>query len=189
MANTETFYKGLMASEDIQSYVGSCKFQSGGVDAIVKDGALVTLGGLAKNKAYGNTALDYNVYVATAPAADTDPVVIVDLSEVSQGVIAGNNYKIGTKLVGLQCKAGFPARYRILAKHDRFWIAGDCFNADPTVGQYAIPTAGTTYFTPSVSDASATKFCVKIQDSRDFTVGAGLAGSGRTGKLYLCEVL
>lgn len=189
MANTETFYKGLMASEDVKSYLGTTKFKASNAYAQIHDGALVTLGGLDVNNAYGATALDYNVYTSTAPAADTDPVVIVDLAEVSQGVIAGNNYKIGIKAVGLKCLAGFPARYRVPQKHDRFWISGDCFNADPTVGQFAIPTAGTTYFTPSSTDASAAKFCVKIQDSRDFTVGQTLAGTGRTGKLYLCEVL
>lgn len=189
MANTETFYKGLMASEDVKSYLGTTKFKASNAYAQIHDGALVTLGGLDVNNAYGATALDYNVYTSTAPAADTDPVVIIDLAEVSQGVIAGNNYKIGIKAVGLKCLAGFPARYRVPQKHDRFWVSGDCFNADPTVGEFAIPTAGTTYFTPSSTDASATKFCVKIQDSRDFTVGQTLAGTGRTGKLYLCEVL
>lgn len=189
MANTETFYKGLMASEDVKSYLGSTKYKVGDDYAQIHDGALVVLGGLDNNAAYGATAVDYNVYTSTAPAADTDPVVLIDLSEVSQGTIAGNNYKIGVKAVGLRCLAGFPARYRIPVKHDRYWISGDCFNADPTVGEYAIPTAGTTYYTPSASDASATKFCVKILDSRDFTVGQTLAGTGRTGKLYLVQVL
>ena len=190
MANTETFYKGLMASEDVQSYVGSCKFKNGDNYAIVSDGALVELDGLADNPVYGNTALDYNVYNAKAPSANNASVVIVDLSEVSQGVIAGNNYKIGAKLVGLQCKAGFPSRYRVPVKHDRYWVSGDCFTAEPSVGNFAVAAANTTKHTPAIlSDVETGQYCVKIQDSRDFTVGAGLAGSGSTGKLYLCEVL
>lgn len=189
MANTETFSKGLMASESVQSYVGSLKFKASGVYADVKDGALVTLGDLAPASVYGDGAVDFNVYEATAPVNDTDPIVIVDLSEVSQGVIAGNNYKMGSKLIGLHCKAGFPARYRVPMKHDKFWVSGDCFNNDPTVGEYGIPTAGTTYITPTGTNDSATKFCIKVLAETDFTVGSGLAGTGRTGKQYLCEVL
>lgn len=190
MANMETFYKALMASEDVKSYLGSTKFQdAAGEYADIHDGALVVLGDLAINNAYGADVKDDNVYLSKAPTADTDPVVIVDISEVSQGIIAGNNYKIGIKAVGLKQMAGFPARYRVPMKHDRFWISGDNFVSDPTIGKFAIPTANDTKLTPSEEDASATKFCVKIIDKRDFTVGNGLAGAGRTGNLYLCKVL
>lgn len=189
MANMETFYKALMASEDVKSYLGSAKFQDAGEYAEIHDGALVVLGDLAENNAYGAGVKDDNVYLCKAPENDTDPVVIVDISEVSQGVIAGNNYKIGIKAVGLRQEAGYPVRYRVPMKHDRFWISGDCFNGDPTIGQYAIPVANSTKFAPNATDASADKFCVKIIDARDFTVGNGLAGEGRTGKLYLCQVL
>mgnify|MGYP004673313647 FL=1 len=188
MANMETFYVGLMHSQEVRADLRSIKYQVAGVDADVKDGALVTLGELAKNVAYGANAKDYNTYVATAPAADTDEIVIVDLSEVSQGTIAGNNYKIGIKQVGLVTLAGYPARVRIPHKHDMCWFSGDCFNADPTEGQYAIATAGSTLMTPQATVATG-KFCVKIQAVKDFTVGNAIAGQGRTGKLYLCEVM
>lgn len=188
MANMETFYVGLMHSQDVRADLRSIKYQVAGVDANVKDGALVTLGELANNAAYGVNAKDYNTYLAKAPAQDTDEIFIVDLSEVSQGLIAGNNYKIGIKQVGLECLAGYPARVRMPHKHDMCWFSGDCFNADPTVGQYAVPTANSTLMTPQAAVATD-KFCVKIQAVKDFTVGNAIAGQGRTGKLYLCEVM
>ena len=188
MANIETFFHGLMASDSVKADLRSIKFQKDGAYAEIHDGALVKLGELAPNAVYGAQNKDYNTYLATAPTADTDKVAIVDLSEVSQGTIAGNVYKIGIKQVGLKCAAGYPARVRFLKEHDMFWISGDCFTGDPVKGQYAVPTANDTHFTPAAV-AAQDKLCVKIQEVKDFTVGAGVAGQGRTGKLYLCEVL
>ena len=182
MAQLETFYQGLMASESVQSYVGSLKFKKNGDYAEIHDGALVVLGDLADSISYDGVK-DDNVYVAEAPTATTDDVVIVDLAEVSQGVIAGNNYKLGIKLAGLRGLAGYPVRYRVPVKHDRFWISGDCFNGDPTVGQYAAPTANDTKFTPAAQKAD-NGLCIKILDSRDFTIG-----NAGYGTMYLCQVL
>ena len=94
MANMETFYQGLMASESVQSYVGSLKFKANGDYAEIHDGALVVLGDLADSVSYDGTK-DDNVYEAEAPKAVTDEVVIVDLAEISQGVIAGMRILIG----------------------------------------------------------------------------------------------
>lgn len=188
MANNETFSKALMASESVLSYLGSTKFQSSGEYAEIHDGALVVLGDLAPNDAYNigdlSGIVDDNVFLSKAPAADTDKVVIVDISGVSNGIIAENNYKIGIKLVGLKAQPGVAVRYRVPISGDMFWLSEDCFASKPTLKQYAIPTASSTKFTPSASDESATKFCVKILDSRDFTVGASSKGS-----LYLCRVI
>lgn len=182
MANMETFYQGLMASESVQSYVGSMKFKKDGDFAEIHDGALVKLGGLADSISYDNTK-DDNVYEAEAPTAVTDDVVIVDLSEVSQGVIADNNYKMGIKLVGLRCLPGFPARYRVPMKHDRFWVSEDCFDKKPEVGKFAGVKANDTKFA-ALEQKAAEGFCVEIIDSRDFTVGSSAYGS-----MYLCRVL
>lgn len=188
MANMETFYKALMASESVLSYLGSTKFQDGEDEyAEIHDGALVTLGNLAPNDPYniGDTSdmLDDNVYLSKAPAATTDPVVIVDIAGVSEGVIAGNNYKIGIKQVGLRGMPGYAVRYRIPMKHDRFWLSEDCFASAPTVGQYATATANSTKHTPAAAETGDGSYCVKIEDSRDFTVG-----NSAYGKLYLCRV-
>lgn len=195
MANLATMRPGLMASESVQSYLTSVKYQVNDEFADIHDGALVVCGELAPNDPYNFNAAanataikDDNVYLATAPAALTDDVVLTDLAEVSQGVIAGNNYKIGIKLVGLIGLAGYPMRARILQKHDKFWLSGDCFAAAPTVGQYATATVGSTLHTPAAAKP-ASGYCVKIQDAKEFTVGNNIAGAGATGTLYLCEVL
>lgn len=182
MANMETFYQGLMASESVQSYVGSLKFKANGDYAEIHDGALVVLGDLADSVSYDGTK-DDNVYEAEAPKAVTDEVVIVDLAEISQGVIAGNNYKMGIKLVGLRCMPGYAARYRHPMKNDRFWVSGDCFDKAPEVGKFAGVKAKDTHFA-ALDEKAAEGFCVKVIDSRDFTVGNGAYGS-----MYLCRVL
>ena len=182
MANMETFYQGLMASESVQSYVGSLKFKANGDYAEIHDGALVVLGDLADSVSYDGTK-DDNVYEAEAPKAVTDEVVIVDLAEISQGVIAGNNYKMGIKLVGLRCMPGYAARYRHPMKNDRFWVSGDCFDKAPEVGKFADDKANDTHFA-ALNEKAAEGFCVKVIDSRDFTVGNGAYGS-----MYLCRVL
>lgn len=183
MANMETFYKGLMASENVISYVGSTKFQKNGKDAEIHDGALVVLGELAPSTVYGENAKDDNVFLSAAPTATTDDVVIVDISSVSGGKIAGNYYKEGIKLVGLRGMEGEAVRYRVPMKHDKFYVSADCFVGTPVIGQYATPTANDTKFTPA-ADKAAAGFCVKILDSRDFTVG-----NQAFNNMYLCMVL
>lgn len=194
MANNETMRCALMASESVQSYLVSVKYKADDEYAEIHDGALVTLGDLAPNDVYNvgdrngaNPAIegykDDNVYIATAPVATTDKVVIVDLAEVSQGPIAGNVYKMGIKLYGLVGEAGMPVRARRLIEGDKFWLQTDCFTAEPTVGQFATATANDTHHTPS-TDRPADGYCVKIQDARPFVTGNTVRG-----KLYLCEVL
>lgn len=192
MANLATMRPALMASESVQSYLTSIKYQKDGEYAEIHDGALVVRGELAPNDPYNVSGVtdmkDDNVYIATAPAALTDEVVIVDLAEVSQGVIAGNTYKIGIKLVGLVCEAGYPARARIPMKHDKYWLSGDCFESAPTVGQYATATVGSTLHTPAAA-AATEGYCVKIENSRAFTVGNRVVGKNYEGYLYLVRVL
>ena len=196
MANNETMRCALMASESVQSYLVSVKYKANGEYAEIHDGALVVLGELAPNDPYNvgmrngveiNGYKDDNVYIATAPEAATDDVVIVDLAEVTQGPIAGNVYKMGIKLFGLVGEAGMPVRARIPMKHDKFWLSTDCFTGDVTVGQYAVPAAaGDTHFAPAATKP-ASGFCVAIEDSRDFVAGNTIVGEN--GKLYLCRVL
>lgn len=184
---TQTFYKALMASESVLSFLGSTKYQAESEFAEIHDGALVTLAGLAKNDAYNigdvDNVLDDNVFLSAAPAAVTDPVVIVDIAGVSNGIIAGNNYKIGIKLTDLKAEPGVAVRYRRLVKGDMFWLSDGCFATAPTVGQFATATASSTLHTPAAADPADGSYCVKILDSRDLTVGSKSAGT-----LYLCQV-
>lgn len=192
MANKETMRPALMASESVQSYLVSIKYQKDGEYAQIHDGALVKLGELAPNDPYNvgvrngvtiDGKLDDNTYLATAPEAATDEVVLVDLPEVSGGVIAGNYYKQGIKLYGLVAEAGMPARGRFVQKHDKYWLSDDCFTATkaPAKGKFAVPTAGDTHHTV-VEAATSKGYCVKIEDERDF-----VAGNTVIGKLYLCR--
>lgn len=188
MANTvKVFSKALMASESVLSYLGSTKYQEASAFAEIHDGALVELGALASNDAYNigdlSGILDDNVFLSTAPTDANNAVVIVDISGVSNGNIAGNNYKIGDKLVDLKAQPGLAVRYRIPQKGDLFWLSDGCFASTPTLNQYAIPTASSTLHTPSASNPGTGKYCVKIIDSRSLTVGASNLGT-----LYLCQV-
>lgn len=186
MANA-TMFKARMASEDVLSYTGSTKFQESSEFAPITDGALVVLGDLASNDAYNigdvDDSVDYNVFLSKAPTADTDEVVIVDIAGVSNGDIAGNNYKMGIKLYGLTAPAGTAVRYRVPVKGDMFWLSDGCFTSTPTVNQFAIPTASSVKHTPSASNPGTGKYCVKILASKGFT-----AGSSNKGTMYLCQV-
>ena len=198
MANTETMRPALMASENVQSYLVSVKYQDkDGEYADIHDGALVVVGDLAPNDPYNigtrngvtiEGKKDDNVYLAKAPTATTDRVVIVDLAEVQGGTIGGNYYKMGIKLYGLTMQAGLPARARIPQYFDKYWLSDDCFVSGdgataPAVGLYAVPTVGDTHHTV-VTNVATEGYCVKIEDTREFVVG-----NTAIGKLYLCRVV
>lgn len=193
---TKVFAKALMASEDVQAYVGSCKFGTGTDSNFtagqITDGAFVTLGGLALDETYSTTSLDWNVYHAFAPTAATlteDEVVVVDIAGVSEGVIAGNNYKIGVKQVDLIGKPGYAVRFRRLKKGDKFWLGQGCFATAPTVGQYAGLTANDVVLTPAASKTDG-QFNIKIQAAKALTVGMTVNTIATAyEQLYLCEVL
>lgn len=175
-----------MASEDVQSYCVSAKFYADDAYAKIHDGALVVLGDLDTNDAYGTP--DYNIYKATKPAAATDEVVIVDLAGINEATVQGNIMKIGNKLVDLEAGEGIAVRCRRLMKGDRMWMGRGLFTAAPTVGQFAGTTANNTLLTPS-QDAPAAGLKLKVLASKGLTVGqsAYAEGAGYE-QLYLCEV-
>lgn len=186
---TKVFSKALMTSEYDISKLASVVFQEDGENAAIMDGSFVVLGDLIPNEAYGNNVPDYNTYYASAPTATTDPVVMVDIAGVSEGVIAGNTYKIGVKQVDLQGQPGYSVRARIPELHDKFWLGEGCFATVPTVNQFAVLTANDVILTPA-EEAADSGFCVKIQAAKDLTLGqfVNKAGDGYE-KLYLCEVV
>ena len=181
---SKTFSKALMMSEDVKSYVGSCIFQANSVNAPVSDGALVTLGNLVADTTYAATGdYDWNLYIATAPAAVTDDVAIIDLAEISAGTIGGNNYKIGVQIFDLVQAAGKPARFRRLAKYDKFWLSAGCFATTPTVGKFAGATASSVNHTPA-DTKPVSGYAVKIQAKTALTTGNVSAEDN-----YLVEVV
>lgn len=175
-----------MASEDVQSYCVSAKFYADDAYAKIHDGALVVLGDLDTNDAYGTP--DYNIYKATKPTAVADDVVIVDLGGINEATVQGNIMKIGNKLVDLEAGEGIAVRCRRLIKGDRMWMGRGLFTAAPTVGQFAGTTANNTLLTPS-QDAPAAGLKLKVLASKGLTVGqsAYAEGAGYE-QLYLCEV-
>lgn len=187
----KVFDMGLMACEDVQAWVGTCKFGSGTdesfVPAQVTDGAFVRLGGLAADEVYAGEK-DWNTYYAYAPAAETDDVVVIDLAETMGGVIGGNYYKIGNKTVDLVGEAGYPVRYRRLMKGDKFWLGAGCFESAPTVGEYAKLTANKTTLTPDSTEPEAGLGFV-IRASKPLTQGTLVSYDSDYAQAYLVEVL
>lgn len=185
MAN-KVFACAEMASEDVQSYVVSAKFYAEDAYAKIHDGALVVLGDLDTNDAYGTP--DYNVYKAEAPKAVADDVVIVDLAGINEATVQGNIMKIGDKLVNLEAGEGIAVRCRRLMKGDKFWLGRGLFAAAPTVGQFAGTTANSTLLTPN-AQAPEAGLKLKVLASKGLTVGqSSYADGAGYEQLYLCEV-
>ena len=178
------FFAGKMLSQDADSQLAGALFQSSGNNAAVKNGSLVVLGALADDTTYADTGdFEYDVYKATAPAAVTDEVVIVDIAGVSGGEINGNYYKLGVKLYDLEAPAGEIVRVRRLHLHDKFWLGASNFESAPTVGQYAELKANSVKHDPKASKTGG-QYAVKILKSQDLTTGME-----SNGLMYLCEVV
>ena len=176
MANV--MYAGKMISKDVDTYLSNAV-----ADVAIKDGSLVVLGNLAADTTYDNNGLEYDLYEAAAPAAATDEVVIVDYAGISEGIINGNDYKMGHKLYNLEVPAGTPTRVRRLALHDKFWLGDGNFESAPVVGEYAIAAAGKYTHAPAAQLPNA-GYAVKVLLVQDLTTGMR-----SNGKLYLCEVV
>ena len=192
---TKIFDVAEMVCEDVQAYVKSAKFCTGNDEAPVyaqcDDGAFVTLGKLCADSTYAGM-VDYNCKYAYAPTSDgvaLDDLWVVDIAEVGAGVIAGNTYRIGEKLVDLKVEAGYPSRVRKLKKGDMFWLGAGCFESLPTVGQFATLTANKVTLTPNVSKQDS-KVNFAIRASKPMTIGTTVAYNAPAYEQeYLVEVL
>lgn len=176
------FQKVLMASEDVQSLARPGKFYAEENIASIDDGAVVVMGGFEDHEVYAGMK-DLNVRKMTAPEADTDRVVVVDYVGVSEADVQGVRYRIGEKTAGIPAPAGAVVRTRTLITDDMFWVGADNFVSTPTVGQFAIPTASDTRWTPAASDDAPTKTTIEIIAEADIITGMVTAG-----KKYLCLV-
>ena len=191
---TKIFDVAEMVCEDVQAYVKSAKFCTGNDEAPVyaqcDDGAFVTLGKLCADSTYAGM-VDYNCKYAYAPTSDEvalDDLWVVDIAEVGAGVIAGNTYRIGEKLVDLKVEAGYPSRVRKLKKGDMFWIGAGCFETTPTVGQFATLTASKVTHTPNASKQDS-KVNFAIRASKPMPIGTTVAYNTAYEQEYLVEVL
>jgi len=173
----KVFKHGKMMSDVVDSALANAVFE-----ADVDDGALVVLGNLAADSAYTGK-VEYDTYEGNAPVAATDEVVIVDYAGISEGAIAGNQYKIGIKLHDLKVPAGTVTRVRRLYLHDKFWLGEGNFASAPTVGEYATADAGVYTHKPAAS-LPQSGYAVKVLVENDMTVGMHSEG-----KIYLVEVV
>lgn len=177
---TKIFDVAEMVCEDVQAYVKSAKFCTGDDNAPVyaqcDDGAFVTLGKPCADSTYSGM-VDYNCKYAYAPTTDEvalDDLWVIDIAEVGAGVIAGNTYRIGVKLVDLKVEAGYPVRARKVKKGDMFWLGAGCFETAPTVGQYANLTANKVTLTAAAT-TTADKVNFAIRASKPMTIGTTVA--------------
>lgn len=192
---TKIFDVAEMVCEDVQAYVKSAKFCTGSdaapVYAQCDDGAFVTLGKLCADSTYSGM-VDYNCKYAYAPTTDEvalDDLWVIDIAEVGAGVIAGNTYRIGDKLVDLKVEAGYPVRARKVKKGDTFWLGAGCFETTPTVGQYANLTANKVTLTAAAT-TTADKVNFAIRASKPMTIGTTVAyNAAAYEQEYLVEVL
>lgn len=176
------FKTGKMISNVVDSYLANAVSE-----VAIPDGAIVKLGDLAADTTYAANGKEYDVYVATAPTAANDEVVICDYAGIEEysesGYTPNNVIKYGIKLYGLTVPAGTIYRVRRLALHDKFWLGEANFASAPTVGQFGAPAAGKTTFAPAAS-LTGTGLRIKVLVEEDLTTGMK-----SDGKIYLCEVV
>ena len=179
----QAIQKIQMASEDVKSYLVTGLFYDGeDTPAVCHDGAVVVIGDLCDHDVYTGLK-DYNKHKITAPEAATDAVAIVDYVGVSTADVYNVLYKIGDKTLGLSAPAGEPTRVRVMKKYDKFFLFSGNFASTPTVGQYAIPTAGSTLWTPAAA-ASTDSTCLKIEFSTP-----AIMGQTDVDTKYFCRVV
>lgn len=175
------FQKNLMASEDVQSYLGTGVFYDGGNKVAIHDGALIEIGDIEDHSMYEGLK-DVNVRKITAPTSETKRYAIVDYVGRSEGQIEGVTYREGIKTAGLVAPAGKEVRYRIMKIGDSFYLGTDNFVGSPADGKYAIPTANSTLWT--ITDDPGTGLAVKIETHKALTEGVV-----DTDTLYYCYVI
>lgn len=172
------FHSGKMYSDQLDAALAGAVFTED-----VKNGSFCVLGDLAPDTTYAAAGdFEYDVYEAAAPTAVTNEVVVVDYAGISEGEIAGNNYKMGIKLYDLTVPAGTITRVRRLHLHDKFWLAKDNFTSAPTVGEYAVIDA--TKYTLAPASSVTSGFAVKVLVKKDLT-----AGMSKKDDNYLVEVV
>lgn len=185
------FQKMNMQSETIKSAMRTGLMQDGsGNDIAVESGAFVKVVGLADNEVYSQYVpgiKDLNKFIVTAPAAGdvtatNANIYVIDPVKVSDGTIAGNIYREGSKTLGLGANAGEAVAMRKLFQDDYFVLGADNFKTAPTVGKFAILTATETVLTNA--DAIPNTGLTVVIES-EFNVSQGIDAT----KGYICRVV
>lgn len=181
-AKQHLFFAGKMGSQQLDVLLANAYIVDGEGEAIeAPNGGLVELGELHADDTYSATGLQYDVYDATAPTAEPKDLALIDYAGISEGEIAGNEYKIGIKLYNLNVPAGVITRVRRPFMHDKFWLGADNYDFDPAIGDLAGVKAGDFKHTKLNEEAGYT---VKIRIVRELT-----AGTRSYNKMFLNEVV
>lgn len=182
MANQHLFFAGKMGSQQIDVLLANAYIVDGEGEAIeAPDGGLVELKELHADTTYSATGLEYDVYDATKPTAEPKDLALIDYAGVSEGKIAGNDYKIGIKLYNLNVPAGVITRVRRPMLHDKFWLGADNYDFDPAIGDLAGVKADDFKHT-QLQEAEG--YTVKVLIARELTTG-----TRSQGKMFLNEVV
>lgn len=170
MANN-FFQKEIMASESVNSFLRSVKYEVSTTPTVATQGMLVTVT-TPITEIY--STLSKSTFKCKAPAADTDPIHILDILESPFITSGSRTYRVGEELSNITAPADVAVRARKPIIDDTYIIGADNFISAPTVGQFAIPTAGNTVYTPSAGLVT-TKHCVEILEA--VTVSFGVSTS------------
>jgi hypothetical protein len=182
MANQHLFFAGKMGSQQLDVLLANAYIVDGEGEGIeAPDGGLVELKELHADDTYSATGLQYDVYDATKPTAEPEDLALIDYAGVSEGEIAGNEYKIGIKLYNLNVPANTITRVRRPMLHDKFWLGADNFDFEPAIGDLAGVKADDFKHTQLQEAAGYT---VKVRIARELTTG-----TRSQGKMFLVEVV
>lgn len=182
MANQHLFFAGKMGSQQLDVLLANAYIVDGEGEAIeAPDGGLVELKELHADDTYSATGLQYDVYDATMPGEENKDLALIDYAGISEGEIAGNEYKIGIKLYNLNVPAKTLTRVRRPMLHDKFWLGADNFDFDPAIGDLAGVKADQFKHT-KLEEAEG--YTVKVLIERELTTG-----TRSQGKMFLVEVI
>ena len=187
MANQHIFFAGKMGSQQLDVLLANARVMEDDEPIAAPDGGLVVLGDLEQDMTYAATGdYQYDVYEAAKPAAATDEVALIDYAGVSEGEIAGNEYKIGVKLFGLDVPAGTLTRVRRPMLHDKFWLGADNYDFEPAVGDLAGAQADSFKHAKIALEPAAEPegYAIKIIGVREL-----VTGNKANGLMYLNEVV
>ena len=187
MANKHLFFAGKMGSQQIDVLLANAYVVDAEGEAIeAPDGGLVELKKLHADETYSANGLQYDVYDAEKPSEEPKDLALIDYAGISEGEIAGNEYKIGIKLYNLNVPAGTITRVRRPMLHDKFWLGADNYDFEPAVGDLAGVKADDFKHAKLELEEGAKPegYAVKVLIERELTTG-----TRSQGKMFLNEVV
>lgn len=187
MAKQHLFFAGKMGSQQLDVLLANAYIVDGEGEAIeAPDGGLVELKDLRADDTYSADGLQYDVYDAEKPGEEPKDLALIDYAGISEGEIAGNEYKIGIKLYNLNVPAGVITRVRRPMLHDKFWLGEDNYDFDPKLGDLAgVKANDFKHAKITLAEGKEPEgYAVKVRIVRELTTG-----TRSQGKMFLNEVV